>query len=231
VPVHSQYVLNATEAWEGMCKIGGALLIVAGVLYFANLVLVISQGGALPTNGTLLLGFVAQRSLIIQATSIVFFAIDGMLALAFAALFLALRGASRTYAAIGGVLALVGLTIDFINTLFFYSLVGLGQSFVASSSDVAKASYASIAEFVGGVSAGIGEAVYFTLFSIAILAISAAMLSGHSWKAAGYLGLITGVLGIAAGISGFVPLIILWPVWFIVAGAKLFKLGQSSTKA
>lgn len=223
--------MNTTEGWEGMYGVGGGLLIAAGVLYFVNLVVVISQGGALPTGGVLILGFVAQRSLLVQATSIVFFAIDGMLALAFVALFLSLRGASRTYATIGGVLALIGITIDFLNTLFFYSLIGLSQSFSAATSDVARASYASIAEFANGVANGIGGSLSFTLFSIGILATSAAMLSGRSWKAVGYLGLVTGALGVLAGISGFIPLIILWPVWFVVAGAKLFRLGQSSKKA
>src|ERR1700704_1332821 len=124
-----------------MYKIGGVLLIAAGVLYLANLAFIISQGGALPTDGAIILGFVAQRNLLIQVTSVIFFAIDGMLALGFVALFLVLGGAKRNYTTIGGVLALIGLSIDFINTLFFYSLIGLSRSFSAAPSEAAKASY------------------------------------------------------------------------------------------
>ncbi len=223
--------MNTTEPWKGTYKVGGGLLIAAGLLYFANLALVISQGGAIPTGGANILGFVARISFVVQASSIVFLAIDAMLVLAFVALFLALRGANRTYATIGGALALVALPIDLVNTEFFYSLVGLSQSYSASTNDVARASYAAIAEFAGGLSAGIGESLFFTLLSVAVVAMSAAMLAERSWKVPGYLGMVAGVLGVVAGISGFVPLIILWPAWFVVTGIKLLRWSRSSANA
>jgi len=211
-----------------MQRFGGALLIISGVLYILNLAVVISQGGALPSIGSQILAWVAPRIFIFQAVLIVFFAIDSMIALGFASLFLALKGSSRTFAAVGGVLAIVGTAVDLVNTVLLYTLVGLSNSFASASSDASRASYAAIAELVSSVATGVGQSFFFVLFSIAILAVSVAMFAAGSWKAPAYLGVVAGVLGIAGGVSGFVPLIVLWPVWFVVAGARLLKSGRST---
>ena len=116
------------------------------------------------------------------------------------------------------------LTVDLVNSIVAYSLVGLGGSYAAATSEASRAAYAATAEFVLGVSYGIGTRFFMILFSLAILFTSAVMLKRSFWKIAGYLGLVAGVLGILGGIAGFIPLIIFWPVWFFAAGVKLYRL-------
>ena len=203
---------------------GGGLLIVAGLLYLVDFVLLIVLGNP-PSEGAHLLKSIAPQSTF-QITIIIFFVIDAMLVPAATALYIVLREVNATYAMVGGVFALVALTVDLVNSVVAYSVIGLGSSYAAATSEASKAAYAVTAEFVLGVSYGVGTRFFMILFSLAIVITSAVMLKGRFGKVAGYLGLVAGVLGIIGGLGGFIPLVIFWPVWFVAAGVKLYRLGR-----
>ena len=218
-------MLSSPQSWKGVHETGGGLLIVAGMLYLADFTLLIVLGNP-PSDGALLLTTIAPQNAF-QATILIFFAIDVILVPAVAALYVVLREANGTYAMVGGVLALVALAVDLVNSVVAYSLIGLGSSYAAATSEASKAAYAAIAEFVLGVSYGIGTRFFIILFPLAILITSFVMLKGVFGKVLAYLGLFAGVLGVFGGLFGFIPLIILWPVWFIAVGIKLFRLRRS----
>ncbi len=220
--------MSSPQAWKGLHETGGGLLIVAGLLYLADFALLIVLGNP-PTEGALLLKSIAPQStyqITFIALIIIFFVIDAMLVPAAAALYIVLREVNATYAMVGGVFALVALTVDLVNSVVAYSLIGLGSSYATATSEASKASYAATAEFVLGVSYGTGTRFFIILFSLAIIITSAVMLKGTFGKITGYLGLVAGVLGILGGLAGFIPLIIFWPVWFVAAGVKLYRLGR-----
>ena len=216
--------MSSPQAWKGLHETGGGLLIVAGLLYLVDFVLLIVLGNP-PSEGALLLKSIAPQSTF-QITIIIFFVIDAMLVPAAAALYIVLREVNATYAMVGGVFALVALTVDLVNSVVAYSVIGLGSSYAAATSEASKAAYAVTAEFVLGVSYGVGTRFFMILFSLAIVITSAVMLKGRFGKVAGYLGLVAGALGIIGGLGGFIPLVIFWPVWFVAAGVKLYKLGR-----
>jgi len=216
--------LSSPQAWKGLHETGGGLLIVAGLLYLVDFVLLIVLGNP-PSEGALLLKSIAPQSTF-QITIIIFFVIDAMLVPAAAALYIVLREVNATYAMVGGVFALVALTVDLVNSVVAYSVIGLGSSYAAATSEASKAAYAVTAEFVLGVSYGVGTRFFMILFSLAIVITSAVMLKGRFGKVAGYLGLVAGALGIIGGLGGFIPLVIFWPVWFVAAGVKLYRLGR-----
>jgi len=216
--------LSSPQLWKGLHETGGGLLIVAGLLYLVDFVLLIVLGNP-PSEGALLLKSIAPQSTY-QITIIIFFVIDAMLVPAAAALYIVLREVNATYAMVGGVFALVALTVDLVNSVVAYSVIGLGSSYAAATSEASKAAYAVTAEFVLGVSYGVGTRFFMILFSLAIVITSAVMLKGRFGKVAGYLGLVAGALGIIGGLGGFIPLVIFWPVWFVAAGVKLYRLGR-----
>ena len=216
--------MNSPHAWKGLHETGGGLLIVAGVLYLLDFALLIVMGNP-PSDGALLLKSIAPQTTF-QITIIIFFVIDAILVPAAAVLYIVLREVNGTPAMIGGVVALVALTVDLVNSVVAYSLIGLGSSYAAATSEASKAAYAATAEFVLGVSYNIGTRFFMVLFSVAILITSAVMLKGSFGKIAGYLGLMAGVLGILGGLAGVIPLVILWPVWFLATGVKLYRLGR-----
>ena len=216
--------MSSPQAWKGLHETGGGLLIVAGLLYLVDFVLLIVLGNP-PSEGALLLKSIAPQSTY-QITIIIFFVIDAMLVPAAAALYIVLREVNATYAMVGGVFALVALTVDLVNSVVAYSVIGLGSSYAAATSEASKAAYAVTAEFVLGVSYGVGTRFFMILFSLAIVITSAVMLKGRFGKVAGYLGLVAGALGIIGGLGGFIPLVIFWPVWFVAAGVKLYRLGR-----
>ena len=216
--------MSSPQLWKGLHETGGGLLIVAGLLYLVDFALLIVLGNP-PSEGALLLKSIAPQSTY-QITIIIFFVIDAMLVPAAAALYIVLREVNATYAMVGGVFALVALTVDLVNSVVAYSLIGLGSSYAAATSEASKAAYAATAEFVLGVSYGAGTRFFMILFSLAIVITSAVMLKGRFGKVAGYLGLVAGALGIIGGLGGFIPLVIFWPVWFVAAGVKLYRLGR-----
>ena len=216
--------MSSPQLWKGLHETGGGLLIVAGLLYLVDFALLIVLGNP-PSEGALLLKSIAPQSTY-QITIIIFFVIDAMLVPAAAALYIVLREVNATYAMVGGVFALVALTVDLVNSVVAYSVIGLGSSYAAATSEASKAAYAVTAEFVLGVSYGVGTRFFMILFSLAIVITSAVMLKGRFGKVAGYLGLVAGALGIIGGLGGFIPLVIFWPVWFVAAGVKLYKLGR-----
>jgi hypothetical protein len=216
--------LSSPNAWKGLHETGAGLLIVAGVLYLVDFALLIGIGNP-PSDGALLLKSIAPQ-ITFQVTIIIFFVIDAMLVPAVAALYVVLREVNGTYAMVGGVFALVALTVDLMNSVVSYSLIGLGSSYAAATSEASKAAYAATAEFVLGVSYNIGTRFFMILFSLAVLITSAVMLKGSFGRIVGYLGLAAGALGILGGIAGVIPLIVLWPVWFLAAGVKLYRLGR-----
>ncbi len=218
-----QEELSSPQAWKGLHQTGGGLLIVAGLLYLADFALLIVLGNP-PSEGTLLLKSIAQQSTF-QITIIIFFVIDAMLVPAATALYIVLREVNATYAMVGGVFSLVALTVDLVNSVVSYSLIGLGSSNATATSETSKAAYAVTAEFILGVSYGVGTRFFIILFSLAILITSAVMLKGSFGKIVGYLGVVAGVLGILGGLGGVIRLVIFWPVWFVAAGVKLYRLG------
>jgi len=199
-------------------KAGGVAFLLAGVLYFININLFIIFSP--PSTGEGLLRLVNDQTSLVQSVFTIFLIINTSLIVALTALYLTAR-ASGAYILFGYALGLVGLTVDLISTISAFSLINLGRAFAAATSDGQRAVYAVLAQQSAPPS--VGDMFFTTLFSIAILVIGVGARKALG-KSVGYLGVIAGTLGTIGGVLGIIPLSILWPVCFIVAGHKLYRL-------
>jgi uncharacterized membrane protein YhaH (DUF805 family) len=114
------------------------------------------------------------------------------------------------------------------------ALTTLSQNYAAATSDIQRAAYLATANYALAVTA-VSEPVYsFAVFSIGLLIISLVMLKGIFGKATAYLGIVASIVGFVYGISLFVPAlaitaaitVILWAVWSLLVGSRLYRLGK-----
>ena len=174
------------------------------------------------TNG--IAWWMILQSLVLCAS---FFAI-----ITFAALFLVLKHVHKSMALVGTIIAVV------IHILFIaYYPMTLGLSFLAEHyqtvSGTQQASLATAAEALLAMNNAFNP-VYESVFAISIAILSVVMLKGVFSKMVGYIGILTAICAIVAlslfsviGI-GYFWWWIVFNVWFIAVGWKLYRLGSSN---
>jgi hypothetical protein len=217
-------LLESQQEWKDLQRVGGLSLILAGALYLISIVLFVPLGIP-PSEGSAFLNFVFQDRPTFQFIFTAFFFMDVLLVVGVASLYFWLRQA-RASVAIGCILGVVALTVDLVNSVFTYSLLGMSSALAASSNDAQRMAFGAAGQLLSIVIQGIGLQFFYIVFSITIIAISlsAPKIVG---KVTSYVGVVAGIAGIAAGILAMIPLSALWPVWFILVGSKLF--GSRST--
>ena len=218
--------------WKSLYRIGGvcAILYVLIALVIPFFLFVNNTELSNMTKGTEILNMIAKNGntwwvalqTMVLGTS--FFAI-----ITFVALFVALKHLDKAKAVVGAVTAIV------IHILFIaYYPVMLGLSYLGqhyqSASETQRMSFASAAEALLAINNAFNP-LYESIFAVSILIISLVMLKGVFNKKVAYLGIMT-------SISAFIALL-LWPVvgisyfwwwllfmvWFIAVGWKLYRLG------
>jgi hypothetical protein len=145
---------------------------------------------------------------------------------------MALKHLSKSYAAIGAVVGIVGVVLSLVPFSIVGGLVYLSDHYVAATTVAQRAGLATAAESLIAqnniVSAG------GILFAVGVLFISLAMVKGVFQKGIASLGIVTGVIGIMCealqpvlgpGYSLYLILLI----WFIAVGWTLYRLGASSS--
>jgi hypothetical protein len=216
-------MLSPEQDWEGLHKVGGASLVVAGVLYLVNLALlftVLSSAGLPPSDGQALLRYLYGQRLLGETISLVFLTIDGLLIVGLVVLYFASK--SRTRFALGTVLGVVALTFDLVSTVVTVALIGLSVSFAAATTEGERIAYGAVAKLANGLTFQFGESFFFIMFSVSILILSLSAINLLGKKTC-YLGVAAAFLGIVGGLTGIIPLIILWSIWFIAVGYDLFR--------
>jgi hypothetical protein len=211
--------LESQKEWEELRRVGGLSLILAGALYLISIGLFFPLGIP-PSDGSAFLNFVFQDRWTFQFIFTAFFFMDVLLVVGVASLYFWLRRA-RASVVIGCILGVVALTVDLVNSVFTYSLLGMSSALAASSNEAQRMAFGAAGQLLSIVIQGIGLQFFYIVFSITIIAISlsAPKIIG---KVTSYVGVVAGVAGVAAGILAMIPLSVLWPVWFILVGSKLF---------
>lgn len=212
-------LLESQQEWKGLRRVGGLSLILAGALYLISIGLFVPLGIP-PSEGSAFLNFVFQDRSTLQFIFAAFFFIDVLLVVGVASLYFWLRQ-GRASVVIGCILGVVALTVDLVNSVFTYSLLGMSSALAASSNDAQRMAFGAAGQLLSIVIQGIGLQFFYIVFSITIIAVSlsAPKIVG---KVTSYVGVVAGVAGVAAGILAMIPLSVLWPVWFILVGSKVF---------
>jgi hypothetical protein len=220
--------LDADARW--LYRVGGISGLVLGVAYIAIIPLY-AHVGPPPTGGEAWLKYLAGKTTAWWAILALSVLTDFLFVPVAFSLYFALKGVNRSAmvlaTALVGLFVVLDLAVTWSN---FASLLTLGGSYAAASTDAQRAAYVGAANYASAVLASRLEIVYaIVTLSSGILIIAVVMLNGIFSKTAAYLGLITGILGIAA-LSEVSAIIIMnavcATVWVLFVGHRLLRLGR-----
>jgi hypothetical protein len=153
------------------------------------------------------------------------------------ALYVALRQASQTFAAIALALGLMGAAI-YVPTNPAFSMLGLSNQYAAATSDAQRASIvaAGQAMMVGYQSSAFN--VSYIMMGISTLIIALVMLRSPLFsKGIAYVGIFTGVAMLIPSDAGTVGLIFAFAslvpmvIWYILVARRFFQLGKGGSIA
>lgn len=222
------------SSWGGLYKAGGicAILYVLLALFVPFFMFINNTELSTMVSGKEIISLITQNGILwwntlqtlVLGTS--FFAI-----ITFTAIYVALKEVDKSKALIGSIIAIV------VHILFIaYYPVMLALGFVSkayqASDELQRKSFETAAEPLLAINNSFNP-LYESVFAISILILSIAMLNGVFDKKVAYLGILT-------SISAFIALLLfpvlgigyfwwwlLFMLWFIFIGLKLFKMGKS----
>jgi len=209
-----------SDGRRGLYKLGGASLIVSGVLFLVRYLFEVSAGPP-PSDGVAILTWVASGKFALEmAVEVLFFA--GMALIpATIALHDSLVRANRAIAATGcGILAAaipILLMIDIVQGRLVYPVYGI------------RITTPAIAEFAVALFYGGLHAVDI-MFGVATIVLSLAMRRGGYGTAIAFLGFATGVLDVvgaypyAIGPAMALVCQVFFAAWFVAVGAKIYGM-------
>jgi hypothetical protein len=228
-------------SWRGLYRAGGVSAVLFVVLTIVSFVLAFitpqpqSSGGSLMLpGGVATLQYIASNRSAFILDQLLFVGPVVLTMVVFLALYVALKHLSKSYAAIGAVVGIVGVVLSLVPLSLVGGLVYLSDQYVAATTVAQRAGFATAADSLIAqnniVSAG------GILFAVGVLVISLAVLKGVFHKGIAYLGIVTGVVGIIC--EAFRPILgpgysiyLILLIWLIAVGWKLYRLGSSSSDA
>lgn len=203
---------------KGVFKLGGAALIVSGVLFLSRDLLELVTGPP-PSSGVEILAWVRSEKLVLSIANEVLFGAAVSLVPAVIALYHSLASIDRAKAATGcaiiaAVIPVIAV-LDIVHGRLVYPVYGIIVDTPAAAAVV-------VAIFYGGLHAvGI-------LFGVATIVLSLAMRRGRYGKRIAYLGIATGILDIVGAypyaIGSTLTLVcqLFFAAWFVAVGATLW---------
>jgi hypothetical protein len=223
-------VAGPDPSWRGLYRAGG----VSAILYVllavtVPAVQVLTAQYDFKMDGPTLLQFIAAHRLWWMTLQTLVLGTSLLAIVSFVALFVALKHVDKSYAAIGAVAAGACQLLFMAYYPVLLGLVYLSDQYVAAT-DTQRVVLATAAESLIAQNNAFNP-LYESVFGISILILSLVMLKGVFHKSVAYL-------GIATCVAAFIGLA-LWPIvgvayfwwwllfmiWFIAVGWKLYRLG------
>jgi hypothetical protein len=229
----AEHEATSDRSWSGLYRAGGISALLFVVLIIVAIVFAFTMPPAPISGGAATLQYIAAHRLVYILEQVLWLAPSVFAMIVFLALPVALNHLNKSFAAIA---ALVGIA-SWALTLAWPAtgggapaLVYLSDQYVAATTAAQRATFAAAAE--GFIAQKVVPAAMGILEPIGILIVSLLMLKGVFSKGVAYLGIVTGVLGILSeslrpvlGI-GYIVYGLLLPIWFLVIGWKLYRLGS-----
>lgn len=225
------------SSWRGLYRAGSISAALYVILVIVPVVLLFTTPQPPISGGAATLQYIAANKsvYIIELVSFVGLSVPAMVV--FLALYAALKHLNKSYAALG---AFIGIASEVVALAYSSSpqslnvgLVYLSDQYVAATTAAQRIAFATAAEGLIAVTNAVNAAGILT--ATGILVISLVMLKGVFPKGVAYLGIVMGALGIVSeairpilGI-GYIVYGLLLPIWFLVVGWKLYRLGSSSS--
>ncbi len=211
--------------WKGLYKVGGASLILDGVLLLVTFGTFFA-GPQAPTDPAQYLKTFASSSLNLLTTSL-FTAIAILFVPGILGLYGGLKQANTTWMLVATGFVFLGIGAFFVETSATVASVFLSQSYSSASNAALQASY------VAGAAATIalGNSAGFIggfIVSLGVLLIGMTMLKSVFGKPLAYLSIVAGLAGLVGSATNyfalFIAFFLLFTVWFLWTGFKLWKM-------
>jgi hypothetical protein len=223
-------VVGPDQSWRSLYRAGGISAILYALLaVIVPAVQVLMVQYDFKMDGPTLLQFIASHRLWWMILQTLVLGTSILAIISFVTLFVALKPLNKSYAAIGAVIAITCQLLFMAYYPVLLGLVYLSDQYIAAM-DAQRVVLATAAESLIAQNNAFNP-LYESLFGISILILSLVMLKGVFHKSIAYL-------GIATCVAAFIGLA-LWPIvgvayfwwwllfliWFIAAGWKLYRLG------
>lgn len=228
------------RSWRSLYRVGAVSAALYVLLIIVPVVLINVAPQPPLTGGTALLDYIAAHKLVYLIELVSFVGLSLPALIVFLALYVALEGLNKSYAALG---ALLGIASE-ITALAYNSsppslhtgLLYLSDQYAAAN-DAQRVILATAAEALMAASNTVNPAGILT--ALGMLIVSLVMLKGVFPRGTAYLGIATGAIGIVSETfrniigSGYYLYGLLLPAWFLVVGWALYRLGTGGmdTKA
>ena len=227
--------MEEESKWKGLFKLGGIGALIAGPLTIIDIVVYViwpqpssvtawfSLFHVNPFVGLLDLDFLGMVIYIIVIPSVL-------------ALYVTLRRTSQSWAAVGGVLAFVGMATYFASNTGV-SMLSLSGQYAAATNDTQRAMLLSAGQAVLAIFFGPAFTTSFILVSAALLITAVVMLRSPSFgHRVAYVGIIANLAGLAEQIPAPIAFTLVsvivnaigLGIWFVLVGRALWRLGQES---
>jgi hypothetical protein len=217
--------LSSTESpiARGIYRAGGACAVITGISFFSALFSIIAYGTNPPTLMSEELPYISSHSTLWELAygSLLMAVVFSLPALI--ALYYALRDSGKTLTTLGSFISVAAAPIFTVGIVNMLAVVSLDESYQSGSGAVQSA-------YLAASSASIGnglllQEVALMIVGVGAILLSVAMFKGILGKVLGSVGLVTGALVFPSVLSSPILAIdtILFGVWFILIGSKLFK--------
>jgi Domain of unknown function (DUF4386) len=229
-------VAGPDPSWRGLYRAGGVSAVLFVVLTIVAIVLVVVAPPPLNSDGATTLQYIASHKVLYIIEQALWLAPSVFAMVVFLALFLALKHLNKSYAALGALAGIVswalGLAIP-VTGGGAPVLVYLSDQYLAATTAAQHTAFATAAEvFIAENNIAFASGI---LGPVGILILSLVMLKGVFPKGVAYLGVVTGALGIVSEAlrpilgPGYLVYGLLFPIWFLAVGLKLYRLGSSGS--
>lgn len=220
-------------SWATLYRAGGIAALLATLAYIVAVVVEFSVTAAPTSGGAATLAYIAAHRSIYILQQVLWLAPSVLLIVVFLALYVAIKDLNKSWAAIGGVLAVASWAV----TLAYPAtgggapaLVYLSDQYTAATTEARRAAFAAAAEAF--IAMNYVATVMGVLEAIGILIVSLVMLRGTFSRGIVYLGIATGAVGIVCeGLKpllgiGYVAYGLLLFVWLAAIGWMLYHLAR-----
>ena len=221
--------------WKGLFKLGGIGTLIAGPLTIIDIMVYVIWPQ--PSSVTAWFSlfhenwFVGLLDLDFLGMIIYIIVIPSVLAL-----YVTLRRTNQSWAAVGGVLAFIGMATYFASNTGV-SMLSLSGQYTAATNDTQRAMLLSAGQAVLAIFFGPAFTTSFILVSAALLITAVVMLRSPSFgHRVAYVGIIANLAGLVEQVPGPIAFTLVsvivnaigLGIWFILVGRRLWQLGQES---
>ena len=226
---------NENRGWDGLYRVGGIALIVAGVLVLVTIPLIPMLIPSLaPASVQAGLDSIHSQSVLYGTTWGLYLVSDLLYLIPFPALYVVLKSHHRTAALVALIFNSLFVTIDVaVDIPLRLSLIGLSNSYAAAN-PAGQGAYVATAQLAMDLANITALVATFVQFSAVILVSYAMMRETPFRRSASYVGIVGGIVAllfiptfvIGSQISGLFNLagFVLLFIWSVMVGWTLYRL-------